>query len=247
MDGLPPGLQDSYARDFRLADEAFRAGRLAATSIARATRWQHWTTYLAPMGFDPYLQTTTFEQRIRCLTGFAQRVRTGYFGRGRQVQAATVTGAITAVGQTISLAIGHNPTKVIGSDKFLPALQVMIDGFAKEDPLICKMLPVKSDVPELLVEMEYRKSGTAHTRAVGDLHLIAFYYLLCIGEYTIKGKHNNTKQTVQFKLEDVTFYKKRGQNSYAVSLKSHLPKQVYALPCLAPFLTLTQLNTTNMT
>jgi hypothetical protein len=207
VDGLPPGLQDSYARDFRLADEAFRAGRLAATSIARETRWRNWATYLAPMGIELYLQLTTFEQRIRSLTGFAQRVCTGYYGRGRQVQAATVTGAITAIGQMISLAIGHNPTKVIGSDKFLPALQVMIDGFAKEDPPTRKMLPVESDVPELLVEMGYSKSGTAHTRAVGDLALIAFYYLLRIGEYTVKGKHNNTKQTVQFKLQDVTFYK----------------------------------------
>ena len=107
------------------------------------------------MGLDPYLQSTTFQQRIRGLTGFAQRVHTGYYGRGRQVQAATVTGAITAVGQTISMAVGHNPTKVIGSDKFLPALQIMIDGFAKEDPPTRKMLPVESDVPELLVEMGY--------------------------------------------------------------------------------------------
>ena len=83
MDGLPPGLQDSYARDFHLADEAFCAGRLAVTSIARETRWRNWTTYLAPMGFDPYLQSTTFEQQICGLTGFAQRVRTGYYGPGQ--------------------------------------------------------------------------------------------------------------------------------------------------------------------
>jgi hypothetical protein len=82
MDGLPPEMQDSYVRDFRLADEAFRAGRLAATSIARETCWQHWTTYLAPMGFNPYLQLTTFKQRICSLTGFAQRVRTGYYEQG---------------------------------------------------------------------------------------------------------------------------------------------------------------------
>ncbi len=161
MDGLPPGLQDSYARDFRLADEAFHAGRLAATSIARDTCWQHWKTYLTPMGFNPYLQLTTFEQQIRSLTGFAQHTCTGYYGQGRQVQAATVPGAITAVRQTISLAIGHNSTKVTGSDKFLPSLQVMIEGFAKEDPPTRKMLPVELDVPELLVEMGYSKSGTA--------------------------------------------------------------------------------------
>ena len=78
----------------------------------------------------------------------------------------------------------------------------------KEDPPTRKMLPVKSDVPELLVKLGYNRTGNAHTQAVGDLALIAFYYLLCIGEYTVKGKRNNNKQTVQFKLEDVTFYKK---------------------------------------
>jgi hypothetical protein len=44
-------------------------------------------------------------------------------------------------------------------------------------------------------------------QAIGDLTLIAFYYLLCIGEYTVKGTRNDTKQTVQFKYEDVTFFK----------------------------------------
>ena len=208
MDGLPPELQDSYARDFRLADAAFRAGRLAATSVARETRWRHWRAYVTAMGFDPYLQSTSFEHRIRSLTGFAQRVRTGYYGRGRQVQAPTVTSAITAVGQTISMAVGDNPTKVLGSDKFLPALQIMIEGYAKDDPPTRKMLPIESDVPELLVELGYSTSGTSHTQAVGDLALIAFYYLLRIGEYTVKSKRSNTKQTVQFKLEDVTFFKR---------------------------------------
>ena len=70
------------------------------------------------------------------------------------------------------------------------------------------------NVPELLVEMGYSKSGTAHTRAVGDL---SFYYLLHIGEYTVKGKRNNTKQTVQFKLEDVTFYKKNKDRTATLS------------------------------
>jgi len=102
---LPPELQDSYARDFCLADAAFHAGQLTATSIAREACWQNWQTYLAHMGFDPYLQSTTFEQRIRCLTGFAQPIGAGFYGRGRQVQAATATGTITAVGKTISMAV----------------------------------------------------------------------------------------------------------------------------------------------
>jgi hypothetical protein len=37
--------------------------------------------------------------------------------------------------------------------------------------------------------------------------MIPFYYLLlCIGEYTVKGTWNNSKQMVQFKYKDVTFF-----------------------------------------
>jgi hypothetical protein len=107
-----------------------------------------------------------------------------------------VSGAITAIGQTIAMASNNNPTTVVGSEKFLPALQVMIEAYSKEDPPTKKMLLVEVDVPELLIEMGYGKLGTMHAQAIGDLALIAFYYLLCIGKYTVKGKHNNTKQTV---------------------------------------------------
>jgi hypothetical protein len=47
--------------------------------------------------------------------------------------------------------------------------------------------------------------------AIGDLTMIAFYYLLRIGEYTTKGCRNNSKQTQEFKLEDITFFKKDKQ------------------------------------
>ncbi len=53
--------------------------------------------------------------------------------------------------------------------------------------------------------------GSLHAQAVGDSSLIAFYYLLRIGKYTVKRQHNQVKcakkQMVQFKLEDATFFK----------------------------------------
>ena len=67
---------------------------------------------------------------------------------------------------------------------------------------------MEADMLELQVEMGYGSSGLSQTQAIGDLLLIAFYYLLQIGEYTVKEKRNNSKQTVQFKLEDITFFKK---------------------------------------
>jgi hypothetical protein len=91
-------------------------------------------------------------------------------------------------------------------------LQIQLAGYTKTDPPTKKKLPVEADVPELLIDMAYTNKEDTFAQATADLALIAFYYLLRIGEYTIKstaelGK-SNTKQTVQFKLEDVTFFSK---------------------------------------
>ncbi len=63
-----------------------------------------------------------------------------------------------------------------------------------------KQLPDEADVSEYLAHIGRGDNGTELDKAIRDLVLIAFYYLLWIGEYTVK--------TVQFKLEDVTFFKK---------------------------------------
>ena len=87
----------------------------------------------------------------------------------------------------------------------------MLDGYGKEDPATVKKLPVQADVPELLVATAYFGTGTARDKAAADLTMIAFYYLLRVGEYTVKGSRNSTKQTVQFKYEDVTFFRKNAR------------------------------------
>jgi hypothetical protein len=157
---------------------------------------------------DPYLQGAEYTTKVRVLTGFAARVRQGYYGRGKRVAAGTVVGAITAVGQEIALACGTNPTKIAGSERLLPQLAQTLDGWRKEDPPTTKQLLVEADVPKLLAEKGRDGNASTLERAVGDLTLIAFYFLLQIGEYTKKGKRNKTKQTVQFKYEDITFFKK---------------------------------------
>ena len=62
----------------------------------------------------------------------------------------------------------------MGSEKFLPAIQVMIDRYTKADPPTKKMLLVEANVPELMVEMGYGKEGLIKAQAVGDLALIVF-------------------------------------------------------------------------
>lgn len=149
--------------------------------------------------------------------GFAAVVRMGYFNRSRsEVRATTVSTAITAVGKACALAHGVNPTKCEGSDKFLPRLQEMLDGWRKVDPPTTKMLPVEADVVEQLVQKSLSGCATEKEKAVADLSMIAFYYLLRVGEYTAKGngqQDTNATQTQPFKMKDIAFF---GTNSRGI-------------------------------
>jgi hypothetical protein len=120
---------------------------------SRESHWANWEGFVKPVGVDPFLQGTRYVERVRLLTGFAAFVRTGDAGRGRRVTTATVSTALTAVGQTIALATGHNPTKLVGSDKLIPRLAQMLDGWQKQDPPTSKKLPVEADVPEYLCQV----------------------------------------------------------------------------------------------
>ena len=126
------------------------------------TCWKNWVRFVQPLGVDSYLQDTPYRQRVRCLSAFAACVRTGHYGRGKQVQTGTVSGALTAVGQTIALAYKVNPTKAKGSEKLVPRLQQALDGWRKVDPPTLKKLPVEADVPEFLADLG--RAPQAHLR-----------------------------------------------------------------------------------
>jgi hypothetical protein len=89
----------------------------------------------------------------------------------------------------------------------------MLDGFRKDDPPTKKQLPVEADVPEFLVSLCLASEACELDWSIGDLTMITFYYLLRIGKYTTKGARNNTKQTQEFKLGDITFFAKDKQGN----------------------------------
>ena len=65
-----------------------------------------------------------------------------------------------------------------GSEKYLPTLQQMLDGYRKADSPTHKMLPVEADVPEFLARIGDGSGASELQKAVGDHALIAYYYLL---------------------------------------------------------------------
>jgi hypothetical protein len=65
----------------------------------------------------------------------------------------------------------------------------------------------------LLVSANIISALALRLKVHGDLTMIAFYYLLRIGKYTTKGVRNNSKQTQEFKLGDITFFAKDKQGN----------------------------------
>jgi hypothetical protein len=128
----------------------------------------------------------------------------------------------TAIGQTIALACNANPTKISGSEKLLPRVQIMLDGYGKEDPVTIKKLPVQLDVPELLVTMAYNCSGTVKDKAVANLTMSAFYYLLRVGEYTVKGSQISTKQNRAIQAQRCDLFLQEQQGAATLSPSQHV-------------------------
>ena len=100
--------------------------------------------------------------------------------------------AIMAIGRKISVEIGVDSTKAVGSKRQVSRLAWCFDGWTKEDPPMVKKLPVEADGLKLLVKLGMSPCATEKTREVDDLTLIAYYllFLLQIGEYTEAGLHS---------------------------------------------------------
>ena len=156
---------------------------MAATTANQEKYFANWKAYAAPLQLEPHLQGGDAVLTQPALSVFAARMRSGAFGRGRQVRAGTTSGALTTVGTKAVLA-GWKP---LSSDKFLARLNQMLDGWDEKDPPTKKKLPVDVDVPNLLVDLGRGERATALVRAVVCLTLTAFYFLLRSGEYTCRG------------------------------------------------------------
>ena len=84
---------------------------------------------------DPYLpeDSIKYSTCLGAVSGFTGRIKTGYYGHGRKVGTGTVSVALTAIGQKISMDRPNSPLKMNGSDKLLHPLAVMISGLKKWD------------------------------------------------------------------------------------------------------------------
>ena len=201
LDRIPFPDKDNWARLIDAVNRDTEAGIVEATRKTRQRYWRHWIDFL-PGGVDPYLQNVDAEERLVVIQAFAQRARQGTFGRGKQVQTGSVQAAIGAIAKTIELAGRPNPLYKPGTTNYHAALAMQTEGYRREDPATEKQMAVPVSVPNCVFR-NTRESNDPRVKAIGELVLIAFYFLLRVGEYT---HHTSQRRTQQFRLGDMKFF-----------------------------------------
>jgi len=182
-----------------------------ATTRTREKYWKHWLRYSTGVGIDPLLQNTDPLIRDIVITAFAARVRTGSYGLKRQITVQSVTQALSAISKTIELA-GYRSPVYRSPNVYNLQVERLVEGYRRQDPPSVPQLAVPIEVPENMATKAYL-SDHPLLQAIADLALIAFYYLLRVGEYTApafvvrNGQRIRTTRTVQFTVGDIGFHK----------------------------------------
>jgi hypothetical protein len=186
-------------------------GQIADATVdvsARSRAWRLWTTYCEDNGFpDPFLPAQTDTERLNILVAFAARCRTGVWGRGNQIQANTVATTVRYIGQTFELGGYPDPRhrgNSSGTDLHL-AFSRLYHGYRTTDPASQSQIALPVKVFLDIIENEGASTDPLE-QAIADFVVIAFYFLLRVGEYTCPSGNKRTR-TVQFRRCDVTFWK----------------------------------------
>ena len=211
MDSVPNHQKNAITCDFLLAWRAIANGVTDKTNQSHKKYWRHWCSYCSAFNTDPFLRTRTELQQQIIITGFAARVRTGFYGHGHQIKVQSVTDALAAISKTIELVGQQSPIYKAHNVYKLP-IERLVEGFRREDPPAIPQLALPVTVPTHCYNMAYSTSDLG-LQAAADLILISFYYLLRVGEYTHprqvqRGNHLvRATRTKQFAVKDVGFFK----------------------------------------
>lgn len=202
MATCPPRARDAVQRDLHSAWAQINSATV--DDAARAASWRQWNQYTAEARVEPYMRTSDRHGKQQLFLAFAARVRTGFFGKKRQVGYQSVEKALRHVAQTFVLAGYADPRRSHGSHELDLAFRHLLKKMKDEDP--APRPQVALPVPTIMAAaILARPEYDPRTRAIADLVAIAFFFLLRVGEYTMPAAHRRTR-TVQFRVQDVRFW-----------------------------------------
>jgi hypothetical protein len=198
MDTLPPTAADALRADFSTVQEAIRAGVVPGRAAAADHHWQRWVDYCQSIHSDPWLYE--IDDPVPILQVFGARYRDGRIAPcHRTVRSRTVEDALRAVGQTFARVGAQDIRKdAVGGIDF--RIQRQLRSYAKADPPPSRVKPIPIQVIHHVLAVAFCAAGTCGSKAISDMIVIAFFFLLRPGEYTGTDTNNT------FRLADVQLF-----------------------------------------
>jgi len=216
---LVPTQHQNYMQDlFRTSSEDAANGVVASTRRERIQFFNAWTRWLSI--YLPTLSNTLEEcslpYRLEILVAYGRHVRCGgVSNRKHQVRAQTVALAFRSISSTMQLDGKFNPLAT-AQGGYPKKIGQLLGNYKRLDPPVRPKLAIPALVPQHMHMLRCNKNPKEQT--VGDFGLIAFYYLLRVGEYTYH-KPSENRRTKQFRLQDVSLWHHNTLLSPALPIK----------------------------
>jgi hypothetical protein len=191
--------RDSFLRDLSIAKEAISTGVSVGRAKAASSVWEIWQNYCSDLGLDPFLEA--IQDKIPILQVFAQRVRTGELAsHGNPILARSVEDYLRHVAQTFQSVGASDPRKKPGDRAVDFRLQRLQAAWKKKDPPPHRVKPVPIQVIRRIASLA-ALSTLESTKAVSDMIILAFFFLLRPGEYV-----DTNSESTPFTIADVGLY-----------------------------------------
>jgi hypothetical protein len=163
------------------------------------------------------------------LITFAVAVREGQYGKGRQVKVQSVEEALRAVAQKYVLDGYADIRKSSPAQHNLDLpISRLLKKFGDADPPKEPKLAVPTST---IQKIKLKYTFSSHHMAVADLCIIAFFYLLRVGEYTL-SRNQEEKRTIALRKGDIRLWK-QGQLIHASDSLATLLSADAATICIA--------------
>ena len=198
------GLDSSTAARFRdhlgTATETVRQGVSSGRAAGTVTHWRKWTEFCSELGLDPFLEA--FPDKIAVLQVFLLRVRSGELAANKdKIRARSAEDYLRSVAQTF-LSVGKDDPRLNSAQAIDFRINRMLSAWKKVDPPPNRVKPIPITVIRRLCEIaQALPSDSHHLRAIADMIIIAFFFLLRPGEYT-----DSNSDTTPFTFGDVQLF-----------------------------------------
>jgi hypothetical protein len=192
LDSADPNSRDDIGRDNDATWEAINDATLDDDD--RVTCWRNWSAYAARYVQDPWLRNKTPTVKQSTLLKIADRVRTGHFGRHKQVNAGSVEKALRFVSEAIVLDGGKDPRRLDseGASKELDlSFSRLLRTYRLADPAPQQQLAVLVSTVRNIFE-HHSAAGTPKDLLIADLATVVLFYLLRVLYAREESTHQNS-------------------------------------------------------